>query len=274
MRIGAPLDRLFTSPDEWLETLAAKGHTASYAPVGTDADGETRRKFRNAAKEAKVVIAEVGAWSNPLDPDPEKAKQAFDLCCESLQLAEDLGARCCVNIAGSCSPEQWDGPHKDNFSAETFARIVETTQAIIDAVSPRQTAFALETMPWIFPSTPEQYLDLIQHIKRDAFGVHLDPVNMITSPEFALDTTSFIRHCFNLLGPHIKSCHAKDIQLGSQLTVHLDECAPGEGLMDYPTFFACVRERDADIPIMLEHLDSQEAYAKAFAFLQLQVERL
>lgn len=268
MRLGAPLDRGFASPDEWIAALSAKGHNAAYAPIGPEADADTRRAYRIAAEQSDVMIAEVGAWSNPLDPNPSKAAAAFEKCCASLQLAEDLAAKCCINIAGSCNPDQWDGPHPANFDPDTFERIVETTRHIIDQVAPSRTVFCLETMPWIFPSTPEQYLDLIKAIDRAAFAVHLDPVNMVITPAIAFDTPAFLRHCFELLGPSIKSCHAKDIALATGLTVHLSECPPGTGVLDYEVFLRCVRQLNPEIPVMLEHLESEAAYDAAFAFLK------
>ena len=87
-----------------------------------------------------------------------------------------------MNVSGSKNPEYWAGPHKDNLTAETFDQVVEITRKIIDAVKPTRTFFALEAMPWAFPDSTETYLQLLKAIDRKQFGVHLDPVNMITSP--------------------------------------------------------------------------------------------
>ena len=44
---------------------------------------------------------------------------------------------------------------------------------------------------------------------------------------------TFITDFVDRLGPHIpRSCHAKDIVIRPQLTLHLDECLPGEGNLD------------------------------------------
>ena len=70
------------------------------------------------------------------------------------------------------------------------------------------------------------------------------------------------------LGPRIVSCHAKDIVLRQDLTVHLDECEPGTGGLDYTTFLRQVDGLDADTPLMLEHLPDQEAYTRAAAHVR------
>ena len=156
-------------------------------------------------------------------------------CKKQLALADAIGARCCVNIAGSRGA-QWDGPHPDNLTEATFDLIVEMVQDIIDAVQPSRACYALETMPWMYPDSPDSYLRMLKAIDRPQFAVHLDPVNMISSPQRFFSNGDFLRECFAKLGPHIKTCHGKDIALGGRLTVHLDEVRPGLGGLDYHTF--------------------------------------
>ena len=53
-------------------------------------------------------------------------------------------------------------------------------------------------MPWMIPDSPDIYLKLIE-ILRKAFGVHLDFINMITSPLAFLKSDEFIEECFTKL---------------------------------------------------------------------------
>ena len=146
--------------------------------------------------------------------------------------------------------------------------IVETVREIIDSVQPTRTFYALETMPWIYPDSPQNYLALLKAIERRQFGVHFDPVNLINSPQRCFDNAAFIRECFAVLGPHIKSCHAKDIALAPRLTVHLDEVRPGLGVLDYRAFFTGLNRLDADTPVMLEHLPDEAEYSAAASHLR------
>lgn len=269
MRLGAPFPNHEGDPHRWVASLKEAGYAASFSPVqySPDLESETVAAFRKAAEDADIVIAEVGAWSNPIDPDPEKAAAALEKCIHNLALGEELGARCCVNIVGSRNPKKWDGPHPDNFSSDTFDLIVETTRKIVDAVHPKRCFYALETMPWIFPSSPDQYLDLLKAVDRTGFAVHLDPVNMINCPERAYNTADFIRDCFAKLGPYIRSCHAKDIIFREKLTMHLDECCPGEGVLDYRVFLTELSRLDPDTPLMAEHLPF-ERYPEAVGHIR------
>jgi hypothetical protein len=61
-------------------------------------------------------------------------------------------------------------------------------------------------MPWIFPTSPDSYLELMKAIDRKGFGVHLDPVNMINSPERYINNAAFLEDCFDKLGITSSAC--------------------------------------------------------------------
>jgi sugar phosphate isomerase/epimerase len=264
MRLGGPvyLESADKNPESWVQALKKEGYRAAISPVNHEANDTLIADYKKAAKDNDILIAEVGAWSNPISRDTETRNKAIEYCKQQLALADRIGARVCVNIAGSRA-EQWDGPHADNFSDETFEMIVETTRDIIDAVNPSHTFFALETMPWVFPDTADTYLSLLKAIDRKAFGVHLDPVNMISSPRLYYKNGDMMKDFFAKLGPFIKSAHAKDILISKKLTVRLDEVIPGEGELDYKLFLTELQKLDIDTPIIVEHLNSAEEYRKA-----------
>jgi len=262
VRLGGPLFEKYETPDQWVALVHALGYRAAFCPVDTDAPHDLIRAYSCAARKADIVIAEVGAWSNPLSPDDATRATALEKCKKALALAEAIGARCCVNISGSRG-EKWDGPCPDNLTEETFEMIVETVREIIDDTRPKQTFYTLETMPWMFPDSADGYLSLLDAIDRPAFAVHFDPVNLIYSPRRYFGNAEIIRDFAAKLGPHIRSCHAKDIMLRDRLTVHLDEVRPGCGQLDYHTYLGELAKLPGDIPVMLEHLPNAEEYAAA-----------
>jgi len=267
MRLGGPVDHERGDAESWIAALKAHNYGAAGFPLPHDAPPEQIQAHAVAARAAGVVIAEVGAWSNPIAGDDGERRTAIAFCQAQLALAEEVEARCCVNIAGSRNA-RWDGPHPDNLSTDTFALIVDTTRQIIDAVKPQRTVYSLEMMPWIFPDSPESYLDLIAAIDRRGFGVHLDPVNIVNSPGRYFRNGELIRECFRLLGPHLRSCHAKDTLMSSTLTTHIDEVRPGLGALDYAVFLREASRLDADLPIILEHLPDAAEYDLAAVHLR------
>jgi sugar phosphate isomerase/epimerase len=258
LRLGGPVFESYQGPDGWAQAVKKLGYSAAYCPVGTDASDDVVKAYAGAAEKSDIIIAETGAWSNPISSDGRERKAALEKCRTQLALADRIGARCCVNISGSRG-ESWDGPSEKNLTRETFDMVVETARAIIDDVKPTRTFFTLETMPWAYPDSPDSYLQLIKAIDRRQFAVHLDPVNLVCSPQRYYKNAELIRECFEKLGPHIRSCHAKDILLRPQFMTHLDEVRPGLGGLDYATFLRELAKL-GDIPIMLEHLPNAEEY--------------
>ena len=267
MRLGGQVFIDNITPDKWVKKLQEKNYRAAVFPVDHTASDEEIASYQKAAEYADIVISEVGAWSNPISPDPEVRKAAIEHCKNQLRLADKVRADVCVNISGSRG-EEWDAPHPDNFSQATFDLIVETVQEIIDDVNPQHTFYALEMMPWALPDDTEQYLALIKAIDRPKFAVHFDPVNMLNSPRKVYRNGELIEEFFEKLGPYTKTAHAKDIALSSELTTHLSEEIPGEGILDYDAFLRGMDKLGPDVPLMMEHLDTEEKYDRATAFIR------
>lgn len=268
MRFGAPLYGGWQGPEGWIRTLREKGFDAAYCPVALDASDAEIAEYAQAARENDIVIAEVGAWNNnPLHPDPKVAEEAYAGIVRSMVLADKLGAECCVNVCGSCGTV-WDGPHPDNLTRKTFDRIVAYVRRLLAEVQPKSTAFSLEMMPWMYPTTAEENLELIGAVGSSHFVAHLDLVNITCSPRLYFENGAMIRHSFEVLGKHIRSVHAKDIILREKLTTHLDEVRPGLGFFDYKALLTSVEATDKQIPVMLEHLPSEEEYTLAAAYVR------
>ena len=263
VRLGGPVFGELKDPGEWVKAVRAEGYSAAYCPVSVGADTAAIKAFEKAARDANITISEVGAWSNPISRNEKERKDAIKKCKDSLALADQIGAGCCVNITGSRG-EQWDGPDPENISRDTFDLIVQVTREIIDEVKPVRTFYTLETMPWALPDSPDSYLELIKAIDRKQLAVHLDPVNMINSPRRYYNNGAFLKECFEKLGPFIKNCHAKDIRLATNLTVHLDEVLLGTGGLDYKVFLTELSKLK-NVPLMLEHLKTKEDYTQAAA---------
>ena len=265
LRLGGPTFEKFNSPDAWIKVIKNLGYKAAYCPVNAREKDDVVKAYADAAKKADIIIAEVGAWSNPISPDDKTRRQALEKCRTQLDLADRIGANCCVNISGSRGTK-WAGPSPKNLTKETFDMIVDTTRSIIDDVKPTRTFFTLETMPWAYPDSPDSYLHLLKAIDRKQFAVHLDPVNFVCSPQRYFKNGRLIKECFKKLGPYIKSCHAKDILLSTKLTTHLDEVRPGLGGLDYNVFLKELR-KFPQLPLMLEHLPNAEEYKLAAKYV-------
>jgi sugar phosphate isomerase/epimerase len=267
MRLGGRVFGKHETPDAWAAAVRRLGYSAAYSPLRNETDETAINAYVEAGRAADIVIAEVGAWSNPMSADADVRNAAIEMCSARLALADAIGARCCVNVAGSRGKE-WAGPDKDNLTDETFDMIVEVTRRIIDNVKPARTFFVLEPMPWMYPDSPDSYVRLLKAMDRKRFGVHLDVCNMVSSPRLYYGNADLIKECFAKLGPHIKSCHAKDLLLTGPVTVHIDEVLPGTGGMDYGVLLRSLSSLDTDTPLMIEHLKTAKEYDDAANYIR------
>lgn len=263
MRLGGSVMKPYNSPKEWLAQVKELGYSAVVFPVDSTASAATIREYADVCRDNDLLIGEVGAWRNVMALDPKERKANLDWNIRQLELAETVGANCCVNISGSFA-EYWDGYHPDLDTKETWDLVVSNTQRIIDAVKPTHTAYSLEPMPWMVPESPEQYLQLMKDVDRPAFKVHLDYCNMLNSIERYRHASEFITHCFELLGPHIVSIHAKDaLIVQGGLPIVINEVIPGAGSLDLSLVTKLAHGLGDDIPVFVEHLDTHEQYMQA-----------
>ena len=263
IRLGGPAFSETQEPEELALAHRKLGYSAGYCPNVSLNDSAKIRAYAEVFAKHDVVIAEVGRWVNLLDADLEKRRLNVQVVTDGLALAEAIGARCCVDIAGSFSPESWFGPHPENLSRRYFDASVENARKIIDAVKPVRTTFCYEVMGWSWPDTPDHYLKMIKAIDRKAFAVHLDPCNLVNSPEKFYQNTRLLNECFDKLGRWIVSCHAKDLTWDVEMNVHFREVAAGKGALDYPTYLRRLSQLPQGPPLMLEHLSSAEEYTGA-----------
>ncbi len=268
MRIGGSVMKPYSSPAEWLQQVKELGYSCVCFPVHSNASAQVRREYLQCCRDNDLLIGEVGVWKNLFSADKAEAEAAFTYSLRQLELAEEVGARCCVNISGSCG-DYWDGYHPDNYSQATYDRIVTITQRIIDAVGPTHTTYSLEPMPWMVPDSPEAYLQLMKDVDRKAFSVHLDFANMINSVERYHNRDAFIRHCFELLGEHIVSIHAKDVRMEpGALPVNINEVQPGDGVIDLGQVTRLAHALGEDTPVFVEHLPDHDSYLAAAAHMR------
>ncbi len=263
IRLGAPVYHSQEDIELFAKEHRRLGYRAAYSPNVSLHDSARIAAIRKAFQKEDVQIAEVGIWNNLMDPDPERRKENRRRMVEGLALAEELGARCVVNIAGSLNPQAWMGPHKGNFSQDFFDAVVEYSRAMIDEVKPKTTFFSLEIMGWSIPHDPDSYLKLIRAVERKQFGVHFDPTNMVNSVEKIYNTIALLNEAFDKLGKYIVSCHAKDIAWVVENQVHFVEVMPTTGELDYRTFLKRLAALPQQPPLMIEHLANNNEYQEA-----------
>ena len=160
--------------------------TASGPPTGRWATTPTRPlsgRTRTPRRAADIVIAEIGAWSNPLSPDGVRPRRRA----RALQAGGSSSPTASARAAASTSParaaDTWDAPPSrepqprhvrgDRRHGAGDRRRGRATADVLlaraDAVEPPDSP---NSLPWSCSGA----------IDRRQFAVHLDPVNLINSP--------------------------------------------------------------------------------------------
>ena len=267
MRLGTSSPLQHNSPEEWAVNQVKLGCRCVNFPLNCEDPEDKTDAYFDAAKRHDLLIAEVGIWRNALASDEDERRKNMDYCIRQLRLADHLGARCAVNVAGAFGP-RWDGHYKENFTDNAWKETVRMVREIIDTANVKNTYFTLEPMPWMIPTGPDEYLKLIDMVDRDRFAVHMDIINMINSAERYFNPEEFVDEAVEKLGGWIRSCHIKDIHLKEEYTLQLEECAPGMGEFPLRYYVQKMSELDPDMPVILEHLNTDEEYIRYTSYLK------
>ena len=273
MYLGISSSLQHTTPEDWAAKHQALGLKAINFPV-TYLEGEDKyMAYKKAADAAGLSISEVGIWRNTLAADPAERAKWIEYSIGQLQMAEEIGATCCVNVVGTPYGPRRDGGYRGNFSSELWADAVKMIRQIIDAVKPRHTKFCIESMPWMIPSSPDECLRLLEDVDRPEFATHLDVVNMITSPQRFFFNDDFLRECFSKLKGTIVSCHLKDIKLKEEYTFQLEESACGEGSLDLELYASLASAENPHMPMIIEHLVTDQEYFDSIEYVRKKLGR-
>jgi len=165
---------------------------------------------------------------------------------------------------GSLNPSGNWRPHRDNHSEATRERLIDSLRQVCSAAEVEGVTIGLECHVISPLDSPRKVRQVIEAVGSPALKYNCDPVNFVGSFPEAYDTASVVREIFAELGQYVVSAHVKDLCLGERLVVHIDECAPGEGIFDLDTFVRLFEQHLPDGYALIEHLpDAKIPSAKA-----------
>ena len=272
MRLGATLHKYcgirLNDPEAYIAECRKQGFRAAQAPDHRLGAGDDLRHIREACEKQDVIIAEIGGWSNAIDPRADERRNAIATTCEALAVADELGALCCINIAGSFDTVKSYAPHPENFTDAAFEAVVQWVTSVLREVRPRRTKLTIESSPWTPIDSPAAYARLLAAVDDPRFAVHVDPVNFILDARTYYATTAMLNEIFDQFGPRIIACHAKDLLQGDPKTVQLSEALPGKGVLDYRTFLKRAEAISPEMPLIIEHLTTENEYRQAATYIR------
>ena len=268
MRLGLSSPLAHENADQWAKQMKDLGCGAVVFPLNHTASDAEIADYVDAAHREDLLIAEVGIWKNVLSANAAEREEARKYAVAQMHLADEIGAVCCVNVSGTYGGPVWDGGYRENFSRQCWDTVVTYTQELLDTVKPKRTKYSIEPMPWMIPTSPDEYLHLLQDVDRDGIGIHMDIINMINTPQRYFFPEEFLQECFDKLGDRILSCHLKDIRLLDDLTFQLKESACGEGTFPILSYLKLADKYNKDMPMIIEHLETDAQYLESLAYIK------
>ncbi len=152
---------------------------------------------------------------------------------ENAALARRLGIRLVSFHAGFLPHERSDRER---------AVLIDRLRAIVDLFAAEDVLTAFETGQ----ESAQTLLDVLNELDRPTAGVNFDPANMIL---YGMgDPVAALR----LLAPHVRQIHIKDARKTRVAGTWGDEVPVGDGDVDWPAFFAVVRETNLTCDLMIE----------------------
>lgn len=224
-------------------------------PQPDDIEPAALDRVRALLSDHGVRVAESGATYPALvHPDETARAAAIRQVQTAVRGAKHLDAIYFLIRSGSLNLGGNYWPHRDNHTAQTEARLVDSLRQVCRVAEDEGVTLGMECHVISPLDSPERVRRIIETVGSPALRYNADPVNFVGSFAEAYDTTSLLHRIFDTLGEFIVSAHVKDVCLGNRLVVHIDECAPGEGIFDLATFMRRYEQLRPNGYAMIEHL--------------------
>jgi sugar phosphate isomerase/epimerase len=227
---------------------------------------ESLRRARQIFADHGLQIVQLAGW-HPLlvHADASVRRAGVRTLQHALRAAADCGAQMVISGPGSLNPRGHWWPHPGNHTPAAEDALVASLREAVGACEEHGVPIALECHVTSTLDTPTRVRRVVERVGSPWIKVNLDPVNFISDLQTLYNTSSLLNDLFDVLGPYIVAAHIKDAYAENRLVVHISETVPGDGLLDFSTFF---RRFEALLPngyAIIEHLpESQVAQARAF----------
>jgi sugar phosphate isomerase/epimerase len=109
--------------------------------------------------------------------------------------------------------------------------------------------------------TPEIAREILDEVDSPFVVANFDPVNFLGSPSAVYEAAEVARHAARTLAGRLApAAHIKDVTIAPELVLHIEECAPGKGLIDTRRLLEVCRDHlEEGATLVVEHLGPQES---------------
>lgn len=226
-------------------------------------------RVRGVLAEHGISIVQATGYNPQLThPDDDVLTAELERLRAAFQTARLLGAEMIISGCGSRHATHFYGPHPDNHTPETRARLISSLRRVAPWAEDARVVLALECHAMTALDTPEHIHSVIEEVGSPAVRANFDPVNLLGDLQKVWANGDAMRHMFRTAGTcYAKSAHIKDVRADAELVVHISEAPPGQGVLDLDAFFEVVGQLGEDTAVIVEHLPADQALA-AIAYVK------
>lgn len=257
--------------------IAAYGVTGVGAHIGGDPHDMSPERVRRLcdvlAAHGVRIVQFWGWYPSIITPDEGTRRTGIKHAQRIVELGVHAGADMIGIRPTSMSPNGAWAPHRDNYTAEAEDRLVDSLREIAKVGEANGLPLALECHVTTTLNSPAAVRRVIERTGSQWIKANIDPVNFIPDFATAYDTTAMLHDLFDTLGEYAAAAHIKDVVVGDDLVVHIDEAIPGRGMLDFDTFFREFEERLPDGFAFVEHLQEPDI-PEALAFVRSKLNEL
>ncbi len=263
------LEELFAKARELGATAMQYNFTSSHGEeLPRRVTRQEAERIGRLAKENGVRIAAVNGTFNMLEGEEALREDLRRF----RALASVLDALSCDSLTlctGSYSPKGMWVYDPRNQGQEAFDRAVCVTRELLDVARDYGLRLLVETEASNAICTVERTRRYLDALASERVKVILDCANLFPAGTARVDNVRpTIARAFSLLGEDVALAHGKDVLQAPVPTF----TAPGLGIVDYPFFFAQLRQVGYQGSLILHGIKSQEELAPSMERMRARME--
>jgi sugar phosphate isomerase/epimerase len=221
---------------------------------------EECRQVKRLYAETGMNLAQFGVGYKEclFDPDSSVRESAVRKIHRGIEVGCELGADVVLIRPGSLNPAGSYAPSRKNHEAGCMERLVETLRRVADKAEAEGQTMVIETYATTIMDSPETIMQIVQAVGSPRIGIVMDFVNHFQSLAQVYNSAARINHIFDVMGEICPVGHCKDISVGNDLALHLNENIPGEGELDIATALRRWHALRPDGYMLLEHMPKEK----------------
>ena len=199
-------------------------------------------RIRAAFAGRSIAIAVLGCYIDPAHPDEAGRARQVDTFRRGIYCAAAVGAGC---IATETSV--FTGPEAAR--ADAFDRLCGSLDSLLPEARRAGVTVGIEPVAAHTVNSPGMVTALFKRFEGGGLAAVFDPVNLL-QPGLVRDQNRLWESCLYAFGDAIAAVHIKEVIPSGDT---LQDCPPGEGVMDYGRVIApWLREHKPDIALLRE----------------------